>query len=158
MSEAISMSSNRPYLLRALYEWVGDNGLTPYILVDATLPQVRVPPGVVKDGKVVLNIAMRAVEKLEMGNEALTFSARFSGTSQYLYIPIAAVIAIYAQETGQGMMLPADEVRSSQDYAEQSSDTESIEANQSLATPAPESEPEPKPPGPNKGGHLRIVK
>jgi stringent starvation protein B len=158
MTEVLAMSSNRPYLLRALYEWVGDNGLTPYILVDATLPQVRVPPGVVKDGKVVLNIAMRAVEKLEMGNEALTFSARFSGASQYLYIPVAAVIAIYAQETGQGMMLPADEVRTAQDYAEQSGQETYSDAGDGLDQQTPESEPEPKPPGPNKGGHLRIVK
>ncbi len=157
MAEDVVMSSNRPYLLRALYEWVTDNGLTPYILVDATVPQVRVPPGVAKDGKVVLNIAMRAVEKLEMGNEALTFSARFSGASQYLYIPVVAIIAIYAQETGQGMMLPADEVRTTQTQNDSPFDEE-FEANVGAVIQASESEPEPKPPGPNKGGHLRIVK
>lgn len=157
MAEDVVMSSNRPYLLRALYEWVTDNGLTPYILVDATVPQVRVPPGVAKDGKVVLNIAMRAVEKLEMGNEALTFSARFSGVSQYLYIPVVAIIAIYAQETGQGMMLPADEVRTTQTQNDSPFDEE-FEANDGAVIQASESEPEPKPPGPNKGGHLRIVK
>lgn len=162
MPEVAAMSSNRPYLLRALYEWINDNNLTPYILVDASQPQVRVPPAVVKDGKVVLNIAMRAVERLEMGNEALTFSARFSGVSQYLYVPVAAVIAIYAQETGQGMMLPADEMRSEAAH----SDFEEVESSVGeqtqiqMADTALDAEPstEPKPPSPGKGGHLRIVK
>ena len=109
MSEPAAMTSNRPYLLRALYEWINDNNLTPYILVDANQPDVMVPASTIKDGKVVLNIAMRAVEALELGNEALSFKARFGGVSQFLYVPVAAVLAIYAQETGQGMMLPADE-------------------------------------------------
>ena len=150
MSSSAAMTSNRPYLLRALYEWINDNNLTPYILVDATQPDVMVPASTVKDGKVVLNIAMRAVESLELGNEALTFKARFGGVSQFLYVPVAAVLAIYAQETGQGMMLPADE---------NAGEDEGLEAYE----PDPESgdaDPDdpPKPPAPGKGGHLRIVK
>lgn len=146
------MTSNRPYLLRALYEWINDNNLTPYILVDATQPDVMVPASTVKDGKVVLNIAMRAVDSLELGNEALSFKARFGGVSQFLYVPVAAVLAIYAQETGQGMMLPADEAPAEE---------EGLDAYE----PDPDgggvdSDPEdpPKPPAPGKGGHLRIVK
>lgn len=149
MPDTPAMSSNRPYLLRALYEWINDNHLTPYILVDALQPDVQVPASAVKDGKVVLNIAMRAVEALDLGNEALSFQARFSGVSQYLYVPVSAIIAIYAHETGQGMMLPPDE-------APMQGESADSEEAPSGADEGPGDEP--KPPGPNKGGHLRIVK
>ena len=75
------MTSQRPYLLRALYEWIADNGMTPHVLVDARLPGVRVPAHAVQDGRIVLNIAERAVAKLDMSNEALRFSARFGGVA-----------------------------------------------------------------------------
>ena len=103
------MSSNRPYLLRAIYDWITDNNLTPYILVDATREGVRVPPHVVKNGQVVLNLAMRAVANLELGNDWIGFQARFSGVSQSILVPVGAVLALYAQENGQGMMFPAEE-------------------------------------------------
>lgn len=102
------MTSNRPYLLRALYEWISDNGLTPYLLVDANADRVRVPPGAAKDGKVVLNIAARAVTQFEIGNDDVRFLARFGGISQPVHVPMAAVLAVYAQENGQGMMFSAD--------------------------------------------------
>lgn len=143
----VRMSSNRPYLLRALYEWINDNQLTPYILVDARQPDVQVPASAIKDGKVVLNIAMRAVESLDLGNDGLSFKARFSGVSQYLYVPVAAVIAIYAHETGQGMMLPPDESAPE--------DTDAASAEQAAADAEPGGDDTPPPP---KGGHLRIVK
>ena len=108
MTQPTAMSSNRPYLLRALYEWISDNGLTPYILVDATNPGVRVPPGAAKDGKVVLNIAARAVTQFEITNERIHFLARFGGVSQGVDIPMTGVLAIYAQENGQGMMFSAE--------------------------------------------------
>ena len=104
-----AMTSNRPYLLRALHAWIEDNGMTPYLLVDGTQPGVRVPPQTIKDGRVVLNIAYRAVSGLDMGNDAIRFLARFSGVSQSIDVPVAAILAIYAQETGQGMMLPPDD-------------------------------------------------
>lgn len=100
------MTSNRPYLLRALYEWISDNDLTPHLLVDAGIAGVRVPAGAVHDGKVVLNIAARAVSGLDLGNERIRFQARFGGTSLSVEIPVAAVLAIYARENGQGMMFP----------------------------------------------------
>ncbi|WEN14559.1 ClpXP protease specificity-enhancing factor [Rhodanobacter sp. AS-Z3] len=103
------MSSNRPYLLRAIYDWISDNELTPYILVDAGFPGVRVPPQVIKNGQVVLNLAMRAVANLDLGNDWIGFQARFSGVSQSIQIPVHAVLALYAQENGQGMMFPAEE-------------------------------------------------
>ena len=110
MSDVSSpMSSNRPYLLRAIYDWISDNGLTPYLLIDATGEGVRVPPQVIKNGQVVLNIAMRAVANLKLGNDWIGFSARFSGVSHAVRIPVGAVLALYAQENGQGMMFPAEE-------------------------------------------------
>lgn len=147
------MSSNRPYLLRALYEWINDNNLTPYILVDAKQPGVQVPASTVKDGKVVLNIAMRAVEALDLGNDSLSFKARFSGVSQFLVVPVPAVIAIYAQETGQGMMLPPDEAGDTEMDAESGQ----IAETQDIRPDEPYTEP-PKPPGPGKGPFLRVVK
>ena len=109
MTSSVKMSSNRPYLVRAMYDWISDNGLTPYLLVDARVAGVRVPPGAVKDGQVVLNVAVRAVSDLELGNESIRFLARFSGVSHQVEVPVQAVMAIYAQENGQGMMFPAEE-------------------------------------------------
>lgn len=104
------MTSHRPYLLRALYEWIADNGMTPHLLVDATRSGVQVPLHAVKDGRIVLNVAERAVARLEMTNESIRFSARFGGVSHTVSVPISAVLAIYARETGQGMALPEDMV------------------------------------------------
>ncbi len=108
MTETPAMTSNRPYLLRAVYEWICDNGLTPYIVVDAARPGVQVPPQAVSEGRVVLNLAPRAVANLEIGNEAITFMARFGGASRAVNVPVAAVQAIYARENGQGMLLAED--------------------------------------------------
>lgn len=108
MTEAIAMTSNRPYLLRAVHEWICDNGLTPQIVVDATRPGVVVPRQAISEGRVVLNLAPRAVAHLEIGNEAITFMARFGGASHAVTVPVAAVQAIYARENGQGMLLAED--------------------------------------------------
>jgi stringent starvation protein B len=108
MDTTAVMTSNRSYLLRAMYEWIADNGMTPYILVDAAAPGVSVPKSAIKDGRVVLNIAARAVAQLELGKDWVRFVARFSGVSQSVETPMAAVLAIYAQENGQGMMFPAE--------------------------------------------------
>lgn len=102
------MTSHRPYLLRALVEWINDNGMTPHVLVDAGLPGVQVPASAVKDGRVVLNIAERAVVGLQVDNESVSFTARFGGVSHPVMVPMAAVLAVYARETGQGMALPDD--------------------------------------------------
>jgi stringent starvation protein B len=120
-----------------MYDWISDNGLTPYLLVDAKVSGVRVPPSAIKDGQVVLNVAVRAVADLELGNQAIRFTARFSGISHQVDVPIAAVLAIYAQENGQGMMFPAEEG----------------EAPPPPSSPSPD-RPAPKPTGPK----LRVVK
>lgn len=106
---AVPMTSNRPYLVRAMYEWISDNGMTPYLLVDAGMDGVQVPLQAVKDGRVVLNVARRAVANLELGNDWIRFMARFSGVGHRVEVPLLAVQAIYAQESGQGMMLPQEE-------------------------------------------------
>ncbi|MCW8924789.1 MAG: ClpXP protease specificity-enhancing factor [Xanthomonadales bacterium] len=103
------MTSNRPYLLRALYEWIMDNSMTPHVLVNAEIDGVDVPENTIQKGKVVLNIASSATEQMQMGNNAIEFKARFSGKPYPIYIPMEAVIAIYARENGQGMMFAQDE-------------------------------------------------
>jgi len=106
--DSLRMTSHRPYLLRALVEWINDNDMTPHLLVDASVAGVQVPASAVKDGRVVLNIADRAVAHMHMDNEGVNFHARFGGVSFPVQVPIAAVLAVYARETGQGMALPDD--------------------------------------------------
>ncbi len=103
------MTSSKPYLVRALYEWILDNDTTPYILVDTSSDQVLIPQGIASDGKVVLNLAPAAIQNLDMTNEYVSFSARFNGVAEDLYCPISALMAIYARENGEGMMFPAEE-------------------------------------------------
>ena len=98
------MTPSRPYLTRALYEWILDNDFTPYVLVDATLVGVQVPTEHVKNGQIVLNVSPGAVRDLLIDNEAVQFNARFGGVPQNIYVPIMAVVAIYAKENGQGMV------------------------------------------------------
>ncbi|MCY1285974.1 Stringent starvation protein B [compost metagenome] len=98
------MNSSRPYLVRALYEWIVDNDCTPHLLVNAEHAGVRVPPGYANDGQIVLNVSPSAVRHLHMDNEAVSFEGRFGGVAHSLYIPSAAVMAIYARENGQGMV------------------------------------------------------
>lgn len=98
------MTSSRPYLIRALYQWIVDNGVTPYILVDAAYQDVDVPVQFIQDNKIVLNIAPMAVQGLVLSDNAISFNARFSGKPTDIYVPTDAVLAIYARENGQGMM------------------------------------------------------
>lgn len=98
------MKSSRPYLARALYEWLLDNELTPYLVVDATLPGVEVPRQFVQNGQIVLNVAPTAVRDLFMENQAIGFNARFGGQPMQVMIPTPALIAIYARENGAGMV------------------------------------------------------
>lgn len=98
------MTSNRPYLIRAIHEWILDNDCTPYLLVDANAEGVEVPAEYIQDGKIVLNISPQAVEGLRLGNEEVGFLARFHGVSQLVSVPVSAVHAIYSKENGRGMM------------------------------------------------------
>lgn len=98
------MTSNRSYLLRAFYDWIIDNQLTPYILLDAELPHVEVPKQCIKDGKITLNISTDAILNLKIDTQAIQFEASFNGQSMLIYAPIQAVLAIYTRENGQGMV------------------------------------------------------
>lgn len=148
-NESAGMTSNRPYLLRAIYDWISDNGLTPYVLVDAGQPGVKVPAHVVKNGQVVLNLAMRAVANLDLGNDRIGFQARFSGVSQQIVIPVQAVLALYAQENGQGMMFPVDENDTAPATA-----IEAVDDTDAPPPPAGGDDDRPKRGAP----HLRVVK
>ncbi|MBB3104655.1 ClpXP protease specificity-enhancing factor [Azomonas macrocytogenes] len=102
------MTSSRPYLVRALYEWIVDNECTPHLLVDAEHPKVQVPSGYVNDGQIVLNVSPNAIRQLQMNNDAVSFEGRFGGVAHELYIPVNAVMAIYARENGQGMVFETE--------------------------------------------------
>ena len=103
------MTSSRPYIMRAIYEWIVDNDCTPYVLVDATVPNVMVPQQFVKDDQIVLNISPGAVMDLNISNEAVGFNGRFGGVATDVFVPISAVVGIYARENGQGMVFDPEE-------------------------------------------------
>jgi len=104
------VKSSRPYLLRALYEWIVDNGCTPHIIVDADRPRVDVPRQFVKDGQIVLNLSPTAVIELQLGDDAVSFNGRFDGNPTDVFIPLCSILGIYARENGQGMAFePEDE-------------------------------------------------
>ena len=130
------MTPSRPYIMRALYEWIVDNGCTPYVLVDATIADVLVPEQYVKDGQIVLNISPTAVMDLNISNDALAFNGRFGGVATDIYVPVNAVIGIYARENGQGMV---------------------FEPEHGGDEPPPDGEP-PEPPKPEGRPSLKIVK
>jgi stringent starvation protein B len=130
-----AMTSNRPYLIRALYEWLVDNDLTPYLLVDATRDGVAVPSRYVEDGRIVLNVGPAAVRELSLANELISFEARFGGAAHLIRLPPDAVLGVYARENGKGMLFP-----------EESTD---------------DSDPQPPGPAPSSGGgkpSLKVVK
>ena len=122
------MTSSKPYLIRAIYEWIADNGCTPYISVDATFPGTDVPKQYIVDNTITLDISSEATHQLLIDNEAVTFKARFGGVGHDLYIPISAVVAIYAQENTQGMEFPYEEHENYLDETEQADLPEAIPA------------------------------
>ncbi len=131
-------NSTKPYLIRAIYDWCTDNGFTPYlsVRVDAN---TRVPMAYVKDGEIVLNISMDAVQNLQLGNEEISCGGRFGGVAHKIMVPVAAVVGIFAKETGQGL-------------AFQGQESTPAEPAQSLGEPPEE------PPPPHGKPHLRVVK
>jgi len=103
------MTPNQPYLLRAFYEWIVDNNLTPYLVVNATYPGTQVPQEYVQNGQIVLNVAPASTGKLLLGNVDVSFDARFGGVARSLVIPCKAVLAIYAKENGAGTVFSAED-------------------------------------------------
>lgn len=102
------MTSSRPYFLRAIFEWIVDNQLTPHVLIDAKAEGVIVPQEYVEDGKIVLNVSPGAVHSMVINNQFLEFKARFSGVSRHISAPVATILAIYARENGKGMVFNPD--------------------------------------------------
>jgi len=107
-SEEFAMNSSRPYLVRAFHDWILDNGATPYIVVDASLPGVQVPMDFVSNGQIVLNISPHAAQGLALGDMDIQFNARFGGVPMRVIVPVSAVMAIYAKENGQGMVFGSE--------------------------------------------------
>ena len=128
----------RPYLLRAMHQWMTDSGHTPHVIVDAERPGVEVPRAYVKEGKIVLNVSMNATQRLMLNNDLVEFDARFAGVVHHLSFPVNAVLGIYARETGEGMVF------SEQDLGPEPPPT-------SPTTPQPEEKE-------NKRPQLKIVK
>ena len=132
------MSPSRPYLVRALHQWILDNQCTPYILVDTTMPNVSVPEEYVENGQIVLNISPSAIQDLLMDDDGISFNARFGGVPMAVFVPTVGVLAIYAKENGQGMMFGTEP-----------------------GAPSPDEPPTPpEPPKPSQGSKpsLKIVK
>jgi len=137
------MKSSRPYLVRALYEWIVDNDCTPHLLVNAEFTGVQVPAGFASDGQIVLNVSPTAVRHLHMDNEAVSFEGRFAGVAQSLFIPSAAVLAIYARENGQGMVFDAEP---------------SMLDAEEIDDPDAQNPPDDEPPRPSGRPSLKVVK
>lgn len=127
------MTSSRPYLLRAVYDWVVDNGFTPQVLVNAQADHVEVPRQYVNDGRIVLNVSSSAVRNLVMGNDTISFSARFAGTPFQVCVPVSAILAIVARENGAGMSFPEEEEAAGSSAARTPANPQSPDA---IETPA----------------------
>lgn len=172
--------STRPYLLRAIWEWCMDQGFTPYLAARVD-EHTRVPPGFARDGQIVLNLSPDATGQLQMGNELITFQARFGGVAHSLVVPVDNVLALYARENGQGMafspeddaLFGDDEFSDDEDAAPASVEIGLVDdSGRSLSDSAAAASPAPvKPaatsgeeggggdsPRPPRGGHLKIVK
>jgi len=116
------MNSSRPYLVRALYEWIVDNDCTPHMLVNSDYPKVQVPQGFASDGQIVLNVSPAAVRQLHMDNDAVSFEGRFGGVPHTLYVPMSAILGVYARENGQGMVFDLEESLEADDEVEPDDD------------------------------------
>lgn len=151
------MTPKRPYLLRAFYEWIVDNGLTPHVLVDATYENVVVPRQYVKNGSIVLNISPGAVHALHMDNDAVSFSARFNGASFSVYLPMPALKAIYARENQQGASFYDSEYAAVEPEKAKEMAVERLEIVEGSKADKAEEGNEPPPP-PRSRPTLRVVK
>jgi len=131
-SSSMKMSSNKPYLVGAYYDWISDNDLTPYIVVDVNVYGVLVPMAYVNDGQIVLNIASSAVGTIALGADAIEFSARFGGKLEHISVPYGAIAAIYAKENGVGTSLPIEHPSD-----EENAVKEELDSNTKASKPKP---------------------
>lgn len=164
--ETAPMTSTKPYLIRAIYDWILDNAMTPHLVVDVRYPGVQAPKEFVEDGRLVLNLSPSAVRGLVLGNEQVEFNARFGGVARDVFFPVEAVLGIFTRENGQGMVFPElayplpgePELDPRTDVEPQRTKPRSVGRTQSAQGPK-----EPKPPsgkGKGKGGGptLKVVK
>ena len=150
------MSSNKPYIVRAFYDWISDNDLTPYIAVDVNVYGVLVPTAYVADGQIVLNIASSAVGTIALGSQAIEFSARFGGKLEHITVPYGAIAAIYAKENGAGTSLPIEHPSEDDVIVEDNAGTQ---AKPSLSSVTSDSTTESSKPAKSKGkATLKVIK
>ncbi|MGK4329622.1 ClpXP protease specificity-enhancing factor [Lonsdalea quercina] len=155
------LSPRRPYLLRAFYDWLLDNQLTPHLVVDVSLPGVQVPMEFARDGQIVLNIAPLAVGNLELADDLVRFNARFGGVPRQVMVPMAAVMAIYARENGAGTMFEPEPAYEAGEGADDEPHKPSLRTVDDVETsPSGNETPDDEPPSPPRGGRpsLRVVK
>lgn len=146
------MRDQRPYLLRALYEWIVDSSCTPYLQIHTHYPGVVAPAGFDDDGVLVLNISASATNRFHMGDQSIDFEARFRGTPMAVHIPVAAVLAIFAKETGEGMQFPMPNLDEAQQQAELSVVDTPAASDAVVSTVEPAAKPK------RERGHLRVIK
>jgi len=152
-----SMSSNKPYLVKAFYEWISDNDLTPYIMVDVNVYGVLVPMSYVADGQIVLNIASSAIGTIALGDKAIEFSARFGGKLEHITVPYGAIGAIYAKENGAGTSLPIEHPPEDENDIVDAIPEKPKSTLSSVASTGSESDKSNKPKGKSKAS-LKIIK
>lgn len=156
------LTPSRPYLLRAYYDWLMDNQLTPHVVVDAFVPGTQVPQQYVKDGQIVLNITASAVGNLEISNEFILFSARFGGVPQQVVLPMAAIVAIYARENGAGTVFDMEDAYLEPSEPETNatglSAVKAVEAEVQVEEPVTEVAMVEAPVAPKRASHLTLVK
>ena len=139
------MTSNKPYIVGAFYDWISDNELTPYIVVDVNVMGVQVPMAFVNDGQIVLNISSTAVGSIVMGGSAIEFSARFGGKLEHLYVPYGAIAAIYAKENGAGTSLPIEHPEEVDGEIASSLELQSVDSTQTSVESKEDNEKKDKP-------------
>jgi stringent starvation protein B len=152
-----SMSSNKPYLVKAFYEWISDNDLTPYIMVDVNVYGVLVPMNYVADGQIVLNVASSAVGTIALGDQAIEFSARFGGKLEHITVPYGAIGAIYAKENGAGTSLPIEHPIEDENEIVDAIPAKPKSTLSSVASTGSETEKSNKPKGKSKAS-LKVIK
>lgn len=154
----MSSVSTKPYLIRAIYEWCVDQGLTPYVaaVVDGT---TRVPPGAARDGQIVLNVSPDATNQLDMSNDLITFQARFGGVAQSISIPVDNVVAVYARENGHGMAFEIESVEATTaSQGDTIEESEASNADAPASTDSPDTPPKPDKPSGGGRSHLKVIK
>ncbi len=153
-----AFSSNKPYLFRAIYQWIVDNDATPHILVDASYPSVAVPNEYVQQGKIILNAAPEAIKDWYADNDAVSFSARFAGKAQDIYLPIGSILAIYAQENNLGMAFQEESSVTSSEPEETGSVNFSSQLEEERELKSTSKTTDDGKSKPKKASHLKVIK